>query len=143
MTRKDFRNGKAQAQDAIRTPPHSFPPLSCSLMRLGLPKVGAADPFRAGMRRHGMIGLILAGFLFQDSEADYDRNARRAAPRDAFPVLYNPKLVKAKEARSIRDDERVIGVFLGKEAKAYPISVMGRHELANDTCAGKPIAVSW
>ena len=79
-------------------------------------------------------------------EADYDRNARRAAPRDGFPVLNFPKMISAKKADnqgSMRDKERVIGVVLGKEARAYPISIMGRHELANDKCGNKAIAVSW
>lgn len=73
---------------------------------------------------------------------DFDRNTRRAVPRDSFPVLSNPRLTPAARA-ALRDDEWVIGIALKKEAKAYPISVMGIHELGNDTCGGEPIAVSW
>ena len=78
-----------------------------------------------------------------DIEADYDKHKRRAAARDQFPVLFDPELKPADKAAGIRDDEPVIGVFLGGEAKAYPISIMGIHELANDTCGGEPIASSW
>ena len=78
-----------------------------------------------------------------DAESHYDRAARRAMPRDGFPVLFDPTLVPAAKATSIRDDEPVLGVAIGGEAKAYPISIMGRHELANDTCGGRPIAASW
>ena len=78
-----------------------------------------------------------------DLEADYLKHRRRAAPRDAFPVLTNPKLAAVEEAEGIRDDEPVIGVVIGKQAKAYPISIMGVHELVNDTCGGQPIAASW
>lgn len=78
-----------------------------------------------------------------DLEADYGKHKRRAAPRDAFPVLTNPKMAAAKDATGIRDDEPVIGVFLGGEALAYPISIMGVHELVNTTCGGQPIAASW
>lgn len=85
-------------------------------------------------------GLAQSGM----TEEDYDRNARRAAPRDAFPVLDEPAMKSAPEAdRFLFDSEPVIGLTIGGEARAYPISVMGRHELANDTCGGKPIAVSW
>lgn len=95
-----------------------------------------------------MMTCLVGAFLLLcgqglDPEADYDRNARRAVPRDAFPVFDHPKMAKASEARDLNDDDRVIGVSLEKEAKAYPISVMGVHELGNDTCGGKPIAVSW
>lgn len=78
-----------------------------------------------------------------DPEDDYDKNAMRAAPRDAFPVLNDPKLVGADDAADIKDEEPVIGVEVGGKAKAYPISVMGIHELGNDTCGDTPIAVSW
>ncbi len=78
-----------------------------------------------------------------DPEKDYERHKDRRMPRDGFDVLFDPELVPAAEARMIRDNEPVIGVAVGKEAKAYPISIMGRHELANDTCGGKPILTSW
>ena len=78
-----------------------------------------------------------------DIEEDYKRHSMRAAPRDAFPVLFDPKLTPAAEVTDIDDDEPVIGIAMGGEAKAYPISIMGRHELANDTCGGRPITASW
>lgn len=78
-----------------------------------------------------------------DAEAHYDRAARRAMPRDGFPVLFDPTLVPAARATDIRDNEPVLGVSLGGEAKAYPLAIMGRHELANDTCGGRPITASW
>lgn len=91
-----------------------------------------------------MIILILAAVLWiQDPEEDYDRHSRRAAPRDGFPVLNNPGMEEAAKASGLRDDEPVIGIEIKGEAKAYPISVMGVHELANDVCGGVPIAVSW
>jgi len=43
----------------------------------------------------------------------------------------------------VTDRDMVIGVARGKEAKAYPITIMGVHELGNDTIDGEPIAVTW
>ena len=78
------------------------------------------------------------------SEADFDQAARQVVPRDSFPVLDAPTLYPLDEnATELRADEPVIGVFLGGEARAYPVSVMGNHELVNDFCGGTPIAVSW
>ncbi len=74
----------------------------------------------------------------------YDRHAVRGAPRDTFRVLENPDMTPAEEAEgTLRPTEWVIGVAHGGEAKAYPVSVMGMHELVNDTIAGDPIAVCW
>jgi hypothetical protein len=39
--------------------------------------------------------------------------------------------------------DAVIGVALGGEAKAYPIVIMGVHELGNDVISDVPIAVTW
>lgn len=78
-----------------------------------------------------------------DPEKDFEKHSRRAAPVDAFPVLTDPELTPALAATMLRDEEPVVGVAIGEEAKAYPISIMGVHELANDTCGGTPIMTSW
>lgn len=78
------------------------------------------------------------------SEESYDREGMRAAARDAFPVLDHPKMaLAAAGSMEIDDEEPVIGLFVGGEARAYPISVMGGVELVNDTCGELPVAVSW
>ena len=66
--------------------------------------------------------------------------------RDTFPVFDNPKLLTVAEAearKAVLPREPVIGVAHGGEARAYPIAIMGMHELGNDTIAGVPIAVTW
>ena len=66
--------------------------------------------------------------------------------RDAFPVFNNPRMLTAQAAEKagvIFPRDAVIGVRHNGEAKAYPISIMGIHELGNDTIGGMPIAVSW
>ncbi len=69
----------------------------------------------------------------------------RALPRDAFPVFDNPVMLTAAEAEEqeiVFARDAVIGVQRNGEAKAYPIRVMGIHELGNDTIGGIPIAVT-
>ena len=69
----------------------------------------------------------------------------QAVPRDAFPVFDDPPMVTAAEAEEsglVFDRDAVIGVALNGEAKAYPVTVMGVHELGNDSVGGVPIAVS-
>ncbi len=90
--------------------------------------------------------LISSGDLttyLGDLEADYDRNASRAVPRDGFDVLDSPELVPAAEATTLEDDEYVLGVEVAGEARAYPIGALGHSELLNDVCGGVPIAASW
>ena len=78
----------------------------------------------------------------KDPEKDYEIHSVRGAPRDGFDVLDHPKMTKAAAAK-LADDQPVIGMRIGGEARAYPVRVMGSHEIVNDTCGGEPIAVSW
>ena len=43
--------------------------------------------------------------------------------------------------RIFQPNEWVIGIALNGEAKAYPVDVMGIHELINDVVGGAPITV--
>lgn len=100
--------------------------------------------------RIGMVGLLgmlawmgSAGAL--PEEKDFLSEARQAVPRDAFPVLNEPHLIPADQAKSsgIRDEEAVLGIAVGEEAQAYPVALMGAHELGNVVIGGVPVAFSW
>ncbi len=70
----------------------------------------------------------------------------QAVPRDAFPVFDDPRMLSAAEAEEkqfVFDRDVIIGVAHNGEAKAYPVTIMGVHELGNDSIGGAPIAVSW
>lgn len=65
-------------------------------------------------------------------------------PPNAIPVLDHPATVPAAEADArIGPLENVMGVAIGGEARAYPIGMMSRYEVANDTLGGQPIAVTF
>lgn len=77
-------------------------------------------------------------------EKQYYSSSFRAAPQDAFPVLFNPPMGTAKEGdRILQPNEWVIGIAVNREARAYPVDVMGFHELLNDVVGGTPITVCW
>jgi hypothetical protein len=46
-------------------------------------------------------------------------------------------------AREIGDRERVFGVSLGGEHRAYPLRYLSWHEMLNDTVGGVPLTVSY
>jgi len=78
-----------------------------------------------------------------DPEADFRKHALAVVARDHYPVLFSPEFLTPSQATQLRSDEPVLGLFLNGQAKAYPISILGRHELVNDTCGGVPLATSW
>ena len=67
--------------------------------------------------------------------------------KDTIPAIDEPLFVSLGdprlEAQNITDDSRVIGYAVGGDARAYPIRIMDRHELVNDTVGGKPVTVAW
>ncbi len=64
-------------------------------------------------------------------------------PKDGIPALTNPDYVTAKKASFLKKDDRVIGLVVNGDARAYPLKIMSWHELVNDTVGGQPILVSW
>lgn len=63
-------------------------------------------------------------------------------PRDGIAAIFEAKTVQADEAE-LKDEDRIVGVEVGGEARAYPINVLSAHEVANDEAAGVPFAVTW
>ena len=67
---------------------------------------------------------------------------RQLLPRDAIRPVYEPTFVPGDEiAWSPLTD--VIGVEIGGEAKAYPVSFLNGRELVVDDLGDVPILVSW
>lgn len=62
---------------------------------------------------------------------------------DGIPDLANPPMISAGEADYLAADERVFGVAINGEARAYPLRIVNAHEMVNDSVGGEPIALSW
>jgi hypothetical protein len=63
--------------------------------------------------------------------------------RDCIPSIDKPLFIPAAEDNFLSDDDIVIAVEVAGEARAYPIRILVRHELVNDTIAGHEILVSY
>ena len=65
-------------------------------------------------------------------------------PFDAIPAITSPNVVGAREADAVLEpDERVLGVSLNGEHRAYSVPQLSRHEIVNDTVGGVPLAATW
>ncbi len=82
------------------------------------------------------------GFALQPSTIPVDEILSGGPSRDGIPALNDPRAVPIERARW-RDDEMVVGVTLGKQARAYPLAILVWHELVNDELGGQPILVSY
>ena len=63
-------------------------------------------------------------------------------PRDGIVALSNPKFVQVGDVK-LKGDDRVLGVVIGKQAKAYPIRYLNIHEIVNDQIDQQYYAVTF
>lgn len=64
-------------------------------------------------------------------------------PKDGIPALTKPAMIQATKAKYLQPQDRVIGVVVGKEARAYPLAILNYHEIVNDTLGETPVAVTY
>lgn len=64
-------------------------------------------------------------------------------PVAGIPAIVEPPLATAASARYLQRDERVFGVELGRESRAYPLRFLSWHEMLNDVVGGEPVALSY
>jgi hypothetical protein len=65
-------------------------------------------------------------------------------PRDAIASVDDPVMVPASEAGEfMRDEEMILGVYDGEQARAYSTWHLDRHEIVNDRMGETPIAATW
>ncbi len=84
----------------------------------------------------------LNGFVLEPATIPADQILRGGPARDGIPALDAPAVVSAEKA-PWDDQEKVVGVVVGGEARAYPLSILVWHELVNDELGGQPILVSY
>ena len=62
---------------------------------------------------------------------------------DGIPSLDNPKLIEAKDADYLLGTDLVFGVAINGDVRAYPLRIMGWHEMFNEVIGGVPVALAY
>lgn len=74
---------------------------------------------------------------------DFDPEGLAIGPGLGFIVLNDPDVVPGVQASWLAPDDLILGVVVGDEARAYPISQMAYHHVANDQIDGEPYLVTY
>jgi Protein of unknown function (DUF3179) len=61
---------------------------------------------------------------------------------DGIPSLNNPPNISAAKS-TLHPDEKIFGLTLESESRAYPLRYLSWHEMANDILGGQPITLSY
>lgn len=93
------------------------------------PPSGAAIEFSTDFSRHTVpYSEILSG----------------GPPKDGIPAIDEPVYVGVDEAKTwLKPAEPVVLVYVGEEARAYPVQILMWHEIVNDVVGDLPLAVTF
>lgn len=86
---------------------------------------------------------LLAGAGRASSRIPLDEIHRGGPPKDGIPALTSPAVTSAGAAGRLRPEDRVVGVTVNGESRAYPIRILNWHEIVNDTLGGRSLAVTY
>ncbi len=65
------------------------------------------------------------------------------AQYDDIPSLDSASMIKADEADYLLGSDLVFGIEINDDARAYPLRIMGWHEMFNDVIGGVPVALAY
>ena len=97
-------------------------------------------------RLYSMVHPRFAAFLGdagETSRIDLTEVVWGGVMPDGIPDLMNPNTLTAAEAGYMHPNDRVFGVSINGEHRAYPLRIINAHEMANDVLGGEPISVLW
>ncbi|RMH14268.1 MAG: DUF3179 domain-containing protein [Gammaproteobacteria bacterium] len=132
------------------TPTRLIAGLIMSVVLMGLVVYAQWDNVVAiwgGSSHHGsnvrVTSPVLFSNLFDITNLQIDRTQiiHGGPPKDGIPSITDPETVPVSQADFMQPDDRVVGVTINGDSRAYPIKVLNYHECINDVLGGVPIAV--
>ncbi len=88
--------------------------------------------------------LTVSPFVATAEDAPQPFNPRKVVP--PMPAIVDVPVLPASEVGDqVSDNELVLGVVVGDQARAYPINMLTgpRREIINDVLGGSAIAATW
>jgi len=91
----------------------------------------------------GAAALQKNGFDLKDAIIDDRLILSGGPPRDGIPALDKPQFIIAESVDFLNAEDRVLGVVIDGQAKAYPINILNWHELVNDEIGSTSYVVTY
>lgn len=86
---------------------------------------------------------IKNGFDLENSIILANKILSGGPPRDGIPSIDKPLFLDIADAGYLTDKDRILGIVVEGEARAYPIRILNWHEIVNDEISGKSVAVTY
>lgn len=107
---------------------------------------GGGAPFDGSLRAARPVTsqpAVGGGFNYDNLLVPRQEIHHGGPPKDGIPALMNPTTVPVADADFLKPDDRVIGVIVDDEARAYPLAILNWHEAVNDELAATPLLVVY
>ena len=89
------------------------------------------------------VHTVARAFDLSNASVPRDDIVSGGPAKDGIPALTDPDVTLPRDATYLRLDDRVLGVEIGGEARAYPIRVLNWHEVVNDRLGDTHIVVTY
>ncbi len=86
---------------------------------------------------------IKNGFDLVNSIIPVNKILSGGPPRDGIRSIDKPKFIAANKADYLKPADRIMGITVDGESRAYPIRILNWHEIVNDSINGKAVAVTY
>jgi hypothetical protein len=74
---------------------------------------------------------------------DVDELISGGPPPDGIPSIDEPTFVRPEAVDFLEDNEPVLLLEVGDDARAYPVQILIWHEIVNDVVGGTPVTVTY
>ncbi|MEO2173273.1 MAG: DUF3179 domain-containing protein [bacterium] len=92
---------------------------------------------------HGATAKSKNGFNLDNASISVREIHSGGPPKDGIPAINQPKFTSIGNAEFMHDEDRLLGLVINGEARAYPIRILDHHELVNDVIDDQHFVVSY
>ena len=83
------------------------------------------------------------GFVLDDALVPETEILQGGPPRDGIPAIHDPVFLSAEDADYLKDTDRILGLEIEGQSKAYPIRILNWHEVVNDSANEMNFSVTY
>ena len=97
-----------------------------------------------------LVGMLLTPYsnLIARAEEKHivplDQIVSGGPPPDGIPSIDSPKFISIDDGNKfLADSDKVVGVKINGDVRAYPLQILVWHEIVNDNVGGIPVAITY
>lgn len=92
---------------------------------------------------HTASATIKNGFDLSESDISPQHIYSGGPPKDGIPSIDSPQYSPAFQSSFLKPQDRVLGVVINGQAKAFPVSILNWHEIVNDHNTDFPFVITY